>query len=58
LARAHIAFLGTGLLGSALVESMLGRGPAVAEKMDEAIANGHGTDDLGALAASSLPSAG
>ena len=29
--------------------------PAIARRMDEAIANGHGKDDLGAIAAGSLP---
>jgi len=29
--------------------------PAIARRMDEAIANGHGKDDLGAIAAASLP---
>ena len=29
--------------------------PAIARRMDEAIANGHGKDDLGAMAAASLP---
>jgi 3-hydroxyisobutyrate dehydrogenase-like beta-hydroxyacid dehydrogenase len=32
--------------------------PAIAKRMDEAIAAGHGSDDLGAIAASSLPKKG
>ena len=32
--------------------------PSIARRMDEAIANGHGADDLGAIAAASLPTRG
>ena len=29
--------------------------PAIAKRMDEAIASGHGKDDLGAIAAANMP---
>ncbi len=32
--------------------------PAIAKRMDEAIAQGHGSDDLGAIAAASIPNRG